>query len=44
MQEKGTIARFYYAGADLIFADVRGVTAGNNPALSTTAGSATGWS
>lgn len=42
--KEGTVARFYYAQADLIWADVRGVTAGNNPALSTTAGSATGWS
>ena len=42
---EGTIARFYYAGADLIFADVRGITAGNNPALADgTTVSATGWS
>ena len=43
--KEGTIARFYYAGADLIFADVRGITAGNNPALADgDTVSATGWS
>lgn len=43
--KEGTIARFYYAGADLIFADVRGISAGNNPALADgDTVSATGWS